>query len=37
MPKQKQTSQIQIHLAKYPSSKVSDPSKVPRILAKLIF
>ena len=31
------TIQIQIRLVKYPSSKVSDPSEVPRIAAKLIF
>ena len=36
MPKQKKTAQIQICLVEYPSSKVSDPSMVPRIMAKLI-
>ena len=37
MPKQKMTTQIQMRLVEYPSSKVSDPSEVPRILTKLIF
>ena len=37
MPKQKWPGQIQIRLDEYPSSEVSDPSEVPRILAKLIF
>ena len=36
MTKQKQTGQIQIRLVQYPSSMVSDPSEVPRILTKLI-
>ena len=31
------TARIQIRLVEYPSSKVSDPSEVPRIVAKLIF
>ena len=37
MPKQKKTAQIQIRLVEYSSSEVSDPSEVPRIVAKLIF
>ena len=37
MPKQKITAQIQIRLVKYPSSEVSDPSEVPRIVGKLFF
>ena len=34
MLKQKMTIQIQIRLVKYLSSKVSDPSEVPWIVAK---
>ena len=37
MSKQKWTDQIQIRLVEYPSTKVSDPSEVPRINDKLIF
>ena len=37
MPKQKWPGQIQIGLVKYPSSKVSDPSEVPRFVGKLVF
>ena len=37
MPKQKQSGQDQIRLVEYSSSKVSDPSEVPRINDKLFF
>ena len=37
MLKQKWTHQIWIRLVEYNSSKVSDPSEVPRINGKLIF